>query len=128
PNMIEGRISQGVVVGEHTDLGGSSSTMGTLSGGGNIKVSIGRHCLIGANAGTGISLGDRCTIEAGLYITAGTVVDVVDENGEYVRTAKARELSGASDMLFIRNSRNSKVECRTNRAAIQLNEQLHAHN
>ena len=128
PNMIEGRISQGVVVGEHTDLGGSSSTMGTLSGGGNIKVSIGRHCLIGANAGTGISLGDRCTIEAGLYITAGTIVDVVDENGEYVRTAKARELSGASDMLFIRNSRNSKVECRTNRAAIQLNEQLHAHN
>lgn len=128
PNMIEGRISQGVVVGEHTDLGGSSSTMGTLSGGGNIKVSIGRHCLIGANAGTGISLGDRCTIEAGLYITAGTVVDVIDENGEYVRTAKARELSGAADMLFIRNSRNSKVECRTNRAAIQLNEQLHAHN
>ena len=128
PNMIEGRISQGVLVGEHTDLGGSSSTMGTLSGGGNIKVSIGRHCLIGANAGTGISLGDRCTIEAGLYITAGTVVDVIDENGEDVRTAKARELSGASDMLFIRNSRTSKVECRTNRAAIQLNEQLHAHN
>ena len=128
PNMIEGRISQGVVVGAHTDLGGSSSTMGTLSGGGNIKVSIGRNCLIGANAGTGISLGDRCTIEAGLYITAGTVVDVIDEHGEKVRTAKARELSGASDMLFIRNSRTSKVECRTNRAAIQLNEQLHAHN
>jgi len=128
PNMIEGRISQGVLVGEHTDLGGSSSTMGTLSGGGNIKVSIGRHCLIGANAGTGISLGDRCTIEAGLYITAGTIVDVIDENGEHVRTAKARELSGGSDMLFIRNSRTSKVECRTNRAAIQLNEQLHAHN
>jgi 2,3,4,5-tetrahydropyridine-2-carboxylate N-succinyltransferase len=128
PNMIEGRISQGVVVGAHPDLGGSSSTMGTLSGGGNIKVSVGRNCLIGANAGTGISLGDRCTIEAGLYITAGTVVDVIDEHGERVRTAKARELSGASDMLFIRNSRTSKVECRTNRAAIQLNEQLHAHN
>lgn len=128
PNMIEGRISQGVLVGEHTDLGGSSSTMGTLSGGGNIKVSIGRHCLIGANAGTGISLGDRCTIEAGLYITAGTVVDVIDENGEHVRTAKARELSGASDMLFIRNSRSAKVECRTNRAAIRLNAELHAHN
>ncbi len=88
PNMIEGRISQGVIVGEHTDLGGSSSTMGTLSGGGNIKVSIGRHCLIGANAGTGISLGDRCTIEAGLYITSGTVVDVIDEDGNQVRTAK----------------------------------------
>jgi 2,3,4,5-tetrahydropyridine-2-carboxylate N-succinyltransferase len=128
PNMVEGRISQGVIVGEHTDLGGSSSTMGTLSGGGNIKVSIGRHCLIGANAGTGISLGDRCTIEAGLYITSGTVVDVIDEDGNRVRTAKARELSGLSDMLFIRNSRTSKVECRTNRAAIKLNEQLHAHN
>jgi 2,3,4,5-tetrahydropyridine-2-carboxylate N-succinyltransferase len=128
PNMVEGRISQGVIVGEHTDLGGSSSTMGTLSGGGNIKVSIGRYCLIGANAGTGISLGDRCTIEAGLYITAGTVVDVIDEDGNRVRTAKARELSGLSDMLFIRNSRTSKVECRTNRAAIKLNEQLHAHN
>ncbi len=128
PNMIEGRISQGVIVGEHTDLGGSSSTMGTLSGGGKVIVSIGRHCLIGANAGTGISLGDRCTIEAGLYITAGSVVDVVDEQGSAVRTAKARELSGHSDMLFIRNSRNGKVECRTNRAAIALNEQLHAHN
>jgi 2,3,4,5-tetrahydropyridine-2,6-dicarboxylate N-succinyltransferase len=128
PNMIEGRISQGVVIGEHSDLGGSASTMGTLSGGGNVVVSIGRHCLIGANAGTGISLGDRCTIEAGLYITAGTVVDIIDEFGATVRTAKGRELSGASDMLFIRNSRTGKVECRTNRAAIQLNEQLHAHN
>jgi len=128
PNMIEGRISQGVIVAEHTDLGGSSSTMGTLSGGGSIKVSIGRHCLIGANAGTGISLGDRCTIEAGLYITSGTVIDVIDEDGNRVRTAKGRELSGLSDMLFIRNSRTSKVECRTNRAAIKLNEQLHAHN
>jgi 2,3,4,5-tetrahydropyridine-2-carboxylate N-succinyltransferase len=128
PNMIEGRISQGVVVAEHSDLGGSASTMGTLSGGGNVVVSIGKHCLIGANAGTGISLGDRCTIEAGLYITAGTVVDVIDESGTTVRTAKGRELSGATDMLFIRNSRNGRVECRTNRAAIQLNEQLHAHN
>ncbi len=128
PNMIEGRISQGVIVAEHTDLGGSSSTMGTLSGGGNIKVSIGRHCLIGANGGTGISLGDRCTIEAGLYITSGTVVDIIDEDRNKVRTAKGRELSGASDMLFIRNSRTGAVECRTNRAAIKLNEQLHAHN
>ena len=128
PNMIEGRISHGVIVAEHSDLGGSASTMGTLSGGGTVKVSIGRQCLIGANAGTGISLGDRCTIEAGLYITAGTVVDVVDEDGAHVRTAKARELSGLSDMLFIRNSRTSKVECRTNRAAIKLNDQLHAHN
>lgn len=128
PNMIEGRISQGVVVGEHTDLGGGSSTMGTLSGGGTVRVSVGRHCLIGANGGTGISLGDRCTIEAGLYITAGTVIDVIDETGTSLRTAKGRELSGQSDMLFIRNSRSGKVECRTNRAAIQLNQQLHAHN
>ena len=128
PNMVEGRISQGVVIGAHTDLGGSSSTMGTLSGGGNVRVSIGEKCLIGANAGTGISLGDRCTIEAGLYITAGTVVDVKDEFGEQVKTVKARQLSGNSDMLFIRNSRTGAVECRTNRAAIALNPELHAHN
>jgi 2,3,4,5-tetrahydropyridine-2-carboxylate N-succinyltransferase len=128
PNMVEGRISQGVVVGAHSDLGGSSSTMGTLSGGGNVRVSIGERCLIGANAGTGISLGDRCTIEAGLYITAGTVVDVKDEYGEQVKTVKARQLSGNSDMLFIRNSRTGAVECRTNRAAIALNAELHAHN
>jgi 2,3,4,5-tetrahydropyridine-2,6-dicarboxylate N-succinyltransferase len=126
--MIEGRISQGVVVGAHSDLGGSSSTMGTLSGGGNIRITIGERCLIGANAGTGIPLGDRCTIEAGLYITGGTVVDVVDEHGEAVKTVKARELAGQSDMLFIRNSRTGTVQCRTNRAAIELNAQLHAHN
>jgi 2,3,4,5-tetrahydropyridine-2-carboxylate N-succinyltransferase len=128
PNMIEGRISQGVIVREHSDLGGSSSTMGTLSGGGNITITIGRHCLIGANAGTGIPLGDRCTIEAGLYVTAGTRVDVLDETGALVKTVKARELAGQNDMLFIRNSGNGRVECRTNRAAIELNEQLHAHN
>ena len=81
PNMIEGRISQGVIVGAGTDLGGSASTMGTLSGGGNIIVSIGENCLIGANAGTGIPLGDRCTIEAGLYITGGTPIAVFDETG-----------------------------------------------
>lgn len=128
PNMIEGRISQGVVVHPHSDLGGSSSTMGTLSGGGNITITVGRNCLIGANAGTGIPLGDRCTIEAGLYITAGSRIDVLDENGTLVKTVKARELAGQSDMLFIRNSTTSKVECRTNRAAIELNQQLHAHN
>jgi 2,3,4,5-tetrahydropyridine-2,6-dicarboxylate N-succinyltransferase len=93
-----------------------------------VRVSIGERCLIGANAGTGISLGDRCTIEAGLYITAGTVVDVKDEFGEQVKTVKARQLSGNSDMLFIRNSRTGAVECRTNRAAIALNAELHAHN
>jgi 2,3,4,5-tetrahydropyridine-2-carboxylate N-succinyltransferase len=128
PNMVEGRISQGVILHEGTDLGGSASTMGTLSGGGEIIISIGKNCLVGANAGTGIPLGDRCTIEAGLYITAGTVVSVVDEAGEEVRKAKARELAGNSDMLFIRNSQTGQVMCRTNRRAIELNDALHAHN
>ncbi len=128
PGMIEGRISQGVIVGANSDLGGSSSTMGTLSGGGTEKISIGEHCLIGANAGTGIALGDRCTIEAGLYITASTPVMVMDENGTDVRPVKARELSGHSDLLFLRNSRSGRVECRTNRSAVALNQELHAHN
>ena len=128
PNMVEGRISQGVVLGPHSDLGGSSSTMGTLSGGGEITISIGSNCLIGANAGTGIPLGDRCTIEAGLYITAGTLVTLKDETSATVKTIKARELAGGSDMLFIRNSQTGQIECRSNRKAIALNEQLHAHN
>lgn len=128
PNMVEGRISQGVVLGAHSDLGGGSSTMGTLSGGGEITISIGENCLIGANGGTGIPLGDRCTIEAGLYITAGTLVEVVAKGGADVMSVKARELAGQSDLLFIRNSRTGKVECRTNRTAIELNTQLHAHN
>ncbi|MCH8140496.1 MAG: 2,3,4,5-tetrahydropyridine-2,6-dicarboxylate N-succinyltransferase [Proteobacteria bacterium] len=128
PNMVEGRISQGVVIGEHSDLGGSSSTMGTLSGGGQISITIGQHCLIGANAGTGIPLGDRCTIEAGLYITAGTPVTVFDDQGMETKIVKARELAGGSDMLFIRNGQTGQIQCRTNRKAIELNEQLHAHN
>ena len=128
PNMVEGRVSQGVTLGAHTDLGGSASTMGTLSGGGQIVITIGEHCLIGANAGCGIPLGDRCTIEAGLYITAGTIVDVLDESGTVVRTVKARELAGQHDMLFIRHSQTGAVQCRTNRAAIELNAKLHAHN
>ncbi|MBX3706555.1 MAG: 2,3,4,5-tetrahydropyridine-2,6-dicarboxylate N-succinyltransferase [Pseudomonadales bacterium] len=128
PNMVEGRISQGVVVGAHSDLGGSSSTMGTLSGGGSIRITIGEHCLIGANAGTGIPLGDRCTIEAGLYITAGTPVMLLDDQGHPVQRVKARELAGQSDLLFVRNGTNGQVECRTNRRAIELNALLHAHN
>ena len=103
PNMVEGRISQGVVIGAHSDLGGSSSTMGTLSGGGEITISIGERCLIGANAGTGIPLGDRCTIEAGLYITASTPIMVLDETGAEVKRVKGRQLAGGSDLLFIRN-------------------------
>ena len=128
PNMVEGRISQGVVVGAHSDLGGSASIIGTLSGGGSVRVSIGAECLIGANAGTGISLGDRCTIEAGLYITAGTPVTVLDAEGAETARVKARELSGRDDLLFIRNGVSGRIECRTNRSKIELNEALHAHN
>ena len=127
-NMVEGRISQGVTIGAGTDLGGSSSTQGTLSGGGEIVISIGEQCLVGANAGTGIPLGDRCTIEAGLYITAGTPVTVKDEHGDVVRQVKARELAGHSDLLFIRDAQTGQVVCRTNRKAIELNDTLHSHN
>ena len=128
PNMVEGRVSQGVILGEESDLGGAASTMGTLAGGGEIVISIGRQCLIGANAGTGIPLGDRCTIEAGLYITAGTRVALIDESGKRTGPVKARELAGRSDLLFIRHSETGEVQCRDNRKAIALNEQLHAHN
>ena len=102
--------------------------MGTLSGGGTIRISIGENCLIGANAGTGIPLGDRCTIEAGLYLTASTPVMVLDDARNPVRRVKARELAGASDLLFFRNGETGQVEVRTNRKAIELNELLHAHN
>ncbi len=128
PNMVEGRISQGVTLGQESDLGGAASTMGTLAGGGEIVISIGRQCLIGANGGTGIPLGDRCTIEAGLYITAGTRVALIDEDGNRQGPVRARELAGRSDLLFIRHSETGEVQCRVNRKAIALNEQLHAHN
>lgn len=128
PNMVEGRISAGVFVGAGSDLGGSSSTMGTLSGGGNLVISVGRECLIGANAGIGIPLGDRCTVEAGLYVTAGTKVTLLDDRRQPAGTAKARELAGRSDLLFRRNSETGAVECLTNRTAVALNEALHSHN
>ena len=128
PNMVEGRISQGVVLGEGSDLGGSASTMGTLSGGGSIRISIGKNCLVGANAGTGIPLGDRCTIEAGLYITSGMMISVLDEENKELKKVKARELAGASDMLFIRNSQTGQIMCKTNNEAIALNEALHKNN
>lgn len=127
-SMIEGRISAGVMIGKGSDLGGGCSTMGTLSGGGNIVIAVGENCLIGANAGIGIPLGDRCTVEAGLYLTSGTKVAVLDENGELVQTTKARELANKTDLLFRRNSENGAVECRTNKTAIELNEALHANN
>lgn len=128
PGMIEGRISSGVVVGSGSDLGGGCSTIGTLSGGGNIIISVGKECLIGANAGIGIPLGDRCTVEAGLFVTAGTKVAILDADGKTVESVKARELAGKSDLLFRRNSATGAVECLTNRSAIELNEALHAHN
>lgn len=128
PNMVEGRISAGVFVGSGSDLGGSSSTMGTLSGGGNLVIAVGRECLIGANAGIGISLGDRCTVEAGLYVTAGTRVLLLDDCRQPAGTVKARELSGRSDLLFRRNSQTGAVECLTNQTAIALNAALHSHN
>ena len=128
PNMIEGRISAGVFVGSGSDLGGGSSTMGTLSGGGNITITLGKDCLLGANAGTGIPLGDRCTIESGLYITAGTKVTVLDDNQNVVNTVKAASLIGKDDLLFRRNSVNGAVECLTNKSAIVLNSELHSNN
>ncbi len=128
PGMIEGRVSAGVFVGKGSDLGGGCSTMGTLSGGGNIVISVGEGCLIGANAGIGIPLGDRNTVESGLYITAGTKVSLLDDGDQLVKVVKARELAGQSDLLFRRNSQTGAVECKTHKSAIELNEALHAHN
>ena len=128
PGMIEGRISAGVTVGKGSDLGGGASIIGTLSGGGKIIVSVGEECLIGANAGIGFPLGDRCTVEAGLYVTAGTKVAMLDSDGKSVESVKARELGGKSDLLFRRNSATGAVECLTNRSAVELNAELHAHN
>ncbi len=128
PAMVEGRISAGVMVGPGSDLGGGCSTMGTLSGGGTEIISLGRDCLIGANAGLGIPLGDRCIVEAGLYVTAGTKVLLLDKDNNVVGTRKARELAGQSDLLFRRNSVTGAVECKANKTAIALNEELHSHN
>jgi len=128
PGMIEGRVSAGVFVGKGSDLGGGCSTMGTLSGGGNLVISVGEGCLIGANAGIGIPLGDRNTVESGLYITAGTKVTLLDGQNQLVTVLKARELAGQPDLLFRRNSQTGAVECKTHKSAIELNEALHAHN
>lgn len=127
-SMVEGRISAGVVVGKGSDLGGGCSTMGTLSGGNNVIISVGEGCLIGANAGLGIVLGDRCTVEAGLYLTAGSKVQLLDDQRQVLGTVKAAELSGKSDLLFRRNSITGALQCLTNRSAIALNEALHSHN
>jgi 2,3,4,5-tetrahydropyridine-2-carboxylate N-succinyltransferase len=121
-SMVEGRISGGVVVGDGSDIGGGASIMGTLSGGGKQVISIGERCLLGANSGLGISLGDDCVVEAGLYLTAGTKVTLQDGS-----TRKALELSGASHVLFRRNSTSGAVEAVPwHGEGIVLNEALHA--
>src|SRR5215207_3095783 len=121
-SMVEGRISAGVVVGDGTDIGGSASIMGTLSGGGTEVISLGERCLLGANAGLGISLGDDCVVEAGLYVTGGTRVALPD--GEVV---KALALSGADGLLFRRNSQTGAVEAMPRSGAwAGLNAALHA--
>ncbi|MGP3915278.1 2,3,4,5-tetrahydropyridine-2,6-dicarboxylate N-succinyltransferase [Nonomuraea sp. 10N515B] len=121
-SMVEGRISAGVVVGDGSDVGGGASIMGTLSGGGKQVISIGERCLLGANAGIGISLGDDCVVEAGLYVTAGTKVALPDG-----KVVKAAELSGANGILLRRNSQSGAVEAvpRTG-TGIELNAALHA--
>ncbi len=127
-SMVEGRISAGVVVGKDSDLGGGSSTMGTLSGGGNIVISVGEQCLLGANAGIGIPLGNRCTVEAGLYITAGTKIQLLDDSKQIVDTLKGRDLAGQDDLLFRRDSLTGAVQCISNKSAVELNHALHSNN
>jgi 2,3,4,5-tetrahydropyridine-2-carboxylate N-succinyltransferase len=120
PAMVEGRISAGVVVEPESDVGGGASIMGTLSGGGNQVVRIGSHCLLGANSGCGISLGDGCTIEAGLYVTAGARVTMPDGS-----VVKARELSGRPGLLFWRNSQSGAIEVKERGNTVALNIALH---
>ncbi|MDO5677455.1 MAG: 2,3,4,5-tetrahydropyridine-2,6-dicarboxylate N-succinyltransferase [Propionibacteriaceae bacterium] len=121
-SMVEGRISAGVVVGDGTDVGGGASIMGTLSGGGQEVIRLGERCLLGANAGVGISLGDDCVVEAGLYVTSGTKVTLDDGS-----VVKARELSGQNDLLFLRDSVNGTVIARHRRGQkVELNTALHA--
>ncbi|MFE6734279.1 2,3,4,5-tetrahydropyridine-2,6-dicarboxylate N-succinyltransferase [Microbacterium sp. NPDC057650] len=129
-SMVEGRISQGVVVGDGSDIGGGASIMGTLSGGGTHRVSVGARSLLGANAGIGISLGDDCVVEAGLYVTAGTKVVLADaaptaDGGR--PTIKAAELSGRDGILFRRNSVTGAIEAKQRAGVgVTLNEALHA--
>ncbi|PPL15316.1 2,3,4,5-tetrahydropyridine-2,6-dicarboxylate N-succinyltransferase [Microterricola pindariensis] len=129
-SMVEGRISQGVVVGDGADIGGGASIMGTLSGGGTERISIGARALLGANSGVGISIGDDTVVEAGLYVTAGTKVAVVDPAaaaGSPARTVKASDLSGVPNLLFRRNSLSGAVEVLPrDGSGIVLNAALHA--
>lgn len=122
-SMVEGRISAGVIVGDGSDIGGGASIMGTLSGGGSEQITIGRRCLLGAESGVGISLGDDCVVEAGLYVTAGTKVTLGDGS-----VAKAATLSGRSNLLFLRDSVTGAVIAKQRGAAsgVELNADLHA--
>jgi 2,3,4,5-tetrahydropyridine-2-carboxylate N-succinyltransferase len=128
-SMVEGRISQGVVVGDGSDVGGGASIMGTLSGGGTERVVIGERVLLGANSGVGISIGDDSVVEAGLYVTAGTKVNVLGASPEAIggpRTVKAVELSGLPGLLFRRNSLTGAVEVAARSGgSITLNPELH---
>ena len=120
-SMVEGRVSAGVVVGDGSDIGGGASIMGTLSGGGREVISIGERCLLGAESGIGISLGDDCVVEAGLYVTAGTKVELPGG-----RVVKARELSGVPGLLFLRDSQSGKVVAKPRRGGtVELNDELH---
>jgi 2,3,4,5-tetrahydropyridine-2-carboxylate N-succinyltransferase len=123
-SMVEGRISQGVIVGDGSDIGGGASIMGTLSGGGKQQVSIGKRALLGANSGIGISIGNDCVVEAGLYVTAGTKLTLIADGKE--QNLKAAELSGIDNLLFRRNSMTGRVEAlvRTG-AGVELNKDLH---
>ncbi|MDX6219285.1 MAG: 2,3,4,5-tetrahydropyridine-2,6-dicarboxylate N-succinyltransferase [Frankiales bacterium] len=121
-SMVEGRISAGVVVDDGSDIGGGASVMGTLSGGGTEVIRIGKRCLVGANAGTGISLGDDCVVEAGCYVTAGTKVTLEDG-----RVVKGRDLSGSSGLLFLRDSVTGAMQARARAGkTVELNAALHA--
>jgi 2,3,4,5-tetrahydropyridine-2,6-dicarboxylate N-succinyltransferase len=121
-SMVEGRVSAGVVVGDGSDIGGGASIMGTLSGGGQEVISIGERCLLGAQAGIGISLGDDCVVEAGLYVTAGTKLTLPDGS-----VVKARELSGQDDLLFLRDSQTGQVVVKHRRGSkVELNAELHS--
>ncbi|QGU06999.1 2,3,4,5-tetrahydropyridine-2,6-dicarboxylate N-succinyltransferase [Corynebacterium occultum] len=129
-SMVEGRISSGVVIGDGTDIGGGASIMGTLSGGGSEVISLGKRCLLGANAGVGFPLGDDCTIEAGLYVTAGTRVTIFDELAKKVgvfhgSSIRASKLSGFSRLLFRRNSVSGSVEASEREVSVALNRDLH---
>lgn len=126
-SMVEGRISQGVVIGDGTDIGGGASTMGTLSGGGSQRVSLGQRCLLGANSGVGIALGDDCVVEAGLYVTAGTKVTVKNIPGfDELEVVSARALSGMNNLTFLRHSVSGEVIAQgRSKVGIELNADLH---